>query len=222
MKGLAADFEEPRGFGDIASGLIERLGDERLFQVRRDGADLVLESLLGAKAGFVYHRGRIPLCGLRQIRRQVGNLDFLVVAKQRAPFDDVFELSDVSRPFVFHEGPHRVRLDAEHFLAEPRVVFFEKMRDEQRNVLLSFPQGRQMNVNNVQSIEEVLSKQSLLNSRSQILIGGGHEPHLHLGGGDAAHPFELAFLDGAEQLDLHFEGDLADFIEEEPVKAPFS
>ena len=45
-------------------------------------------------------------------------------------------------------------------------------------------------------------------------MGGGHDAEIDLAPVQSADGAELAFLDEAEQLDLHFEREIADFVEE--------
>src|SRR5713101_9374635 len=49
----------------------------------------------------------------------------------------------------------------------------------------------------------------------QIAIGGGDDPYVHGLGPTAAHGFELALLEHAEQLDLRLERQIPDLVEED-------
>ena len=74
---------------------------------------------------------------------------------------------------------------------------------------------------------------------AQRLVGGGDDPHVHGDGLGPPNPVEGVPVEHLQQLGLHGEGELADFVEEEgplvgqlkhaglpllaaPVKAPFS
>ena len=49
----------------------------------------------------------------------------------------------------------------------------------------------------------------------EVSIGGRDDPDVDLGRPAAAHGFELVFLQHAEQLHLHVERQLTDFVEEQ-------
>ena len=49
----------------------------------------------------------------------------------------------------------------------------------------------------------------------QVLVGGGHHPHVHLDGAAAAHPLEALLLQDAQDLGLGLEAHVADLIQKQ-------
>ena len=77
-------------------------------------------------------------------RRKIRRHDRRPIARQRHhPFDDIFQLTHVARPFIRHQGFHDLRRHRLHF----QLVRFAELRDEslnqQRNVFATFAQWRQ-------------------------------------------------------------------------------
>src|SRR5438067_3615923 len=72
-----------------------------------------------------------------------------------------------------------------------------------------------MNGDDVEPVAEILAKASCRDLARQVTRGGRHQPHLHLRRLHAPDALELALLDGAQELDLHLQRDLADLVEEE-------
>jgi hypothetical protein len=89
------------------------------------------------------------------------------------------------------------------------------VRGQQRDVALALPQRRQAHRDDVEAIVEVLAKQPLLDALAQVHVGGGHHPHVHLDRAGAAEPFDLAFLQRAQELGLHGQRQVAHLVEEE-------
>src|SRR5438093_5266090 len=90
----------------------------------------------------------------------------------------------------------------------------EEMVDQQRNILLALPQGWQMDGDNVQAIEEVLTETAGGDLGLEIAMGGGNDADVRLAPKRRPYRAEFAFLNQAEQLHLHFQGQVADLVEE--------
>src|SRR5262245_43774520 len=89
------------------------------------------------------------------------------------------------------------------------------MRRQERDIVLPSPERRQLDRKHVQPIEEILPKPPGARLGLQILIGGGDHADIHLSGHVLADPLVLPFLEDAEQLWLHVERQLTDFVEED-------
>jgi len=64
------------------------------------------------------------------------------------------------------------------------------------------------------TVVQVRAEPVLLDHGLEVPIGGVDNPHVHFDGPAAAHTLELLLLNGAEQLGLQVQGQLADLIEE--------
>ena len=72
-----------------------------------------------------------------------------------------------------------------------------------------------MQANNVQPVEEIMTKSSRCDVSFQVAVGGGHQAHIHAELPAAAQALDLPVLDGTQQLGLHGQGDFPHFIQKE-------
>lgn len=100
------------------------------------------------------------------------------------------------------------------------------------------PQGGRLDGEHIEAVVEIFAKCLGADHGFQIPVGRRDHPHICLDGLAAPDPVELALLQHPQQLDLHRQRHIADFVEEEgapwasskrprraamaPVKAPFS
>ncbi len=80
--------------------------------------------------------------------------------------------------------------------------FVEKMVDQQRNVLDSFPQGRHMQRYDAQPIKEVLAKPSFFDFLFQILGRGAEQADVNLCGPGAAQTLAFPGFKHPQQFGL--------------------
>ena len=81
--------------------------------------------------------------------------------------------------------------------------------------VLAVAQRRQLDVDDVQAVEQILAEAALLHLLLEVDVGGGDDPHVHLDGLHAAEAHELALLHHAQQLGLRLARDVADLVEED-------
>ena len=72
-----------------------------------------------------------------------------------------------------------------------------------------------MNGDNVQPIIEIFSKFSLFNQILQIFIGGHNQAKVAFHRPDSSDPLYFLFFQDAEQLGLHIEREIGDFIKKD-------
>src|SRR5437762_7636689 len=84
---------------------------------------------------------------------------------------------------------------------------------QQWDVFRAFPQGWHVNRKNIQPVKQVVAKFPLLNHLSEFAIGGCDQACIGSQGARASQPFELPFLEHAQQLGLKLERDVADLIQ---------
>src|SRR4029079_2198568 len=111
--------------------------------------------------------------------------------------------SDVAGPRVRYEHVHRFGIDPGDVLLQAVVELREKVFDEMRNVASALAECRQLDRNDVEAIEEVLSKRALRLQLLEVTIGRGDEANVDANSLDAANALELALLERAKQLHLH-------------------
>ena len=74
-------------------------------------------------------------------------------------------------------------------------------------------QGRHLHRQHVQPVKQVLAKTALRDPPGQIAVGGRDHADIRENGTGAAQAFEGFFLQQPQQLELHIEGQIADFVE---------
>jgi hypothetical protein len=97
-------------------------------------------------------------------------------------FDGIFQLSYIPRPVVEHQLLHGLWSQALYFFSHLLAEFLYEMVHESRDIFLPFSQGRKLDRNDVNAIEEILPEQLLLDSLLQILISCHDQPNVHLQG----------------------------------------
>ena len=94
-------------------------------------------------------------------------------------------------------------------------VLTHEMVGKGTDIRFALAQGRHMNRHDREAVIEVSAELSLTYEFFQIHIGRGQHPHIHLDAARAPHRFDFPFLKHAEEVDLHREGNIADFIQEQ-------
>ena len=87
------------------------------------------------------------------------------------------------------------------------------MGSQQWNVLASFPQRRDSQAENVEPEVKIAAKTALRHCLLQVAIGSGQNAYIDGNSLGAAHRADLAFLNGAQQLRLQIDRQLANLIQ---------
>ena len=93
--------------------------------------------------------------------------------------------------------------------------FCTKVLNEQRDVFPAIAQRRQLDLDDIQPIVEVLAEAAVLDHFRQVGVGRGHHSHVHFDRLAVADALELALLEHAQQLHLQRHGHRPHFIEEQ-------
>ena len=88
------------------------------------------------------------------------------------------------------------------------------LRDE-GDVRTTLAQRRHVDRQRVQAVEEIAPELALLDRLVEVLVRGGDDAHVHLHRVRRAHAIDFAGLDGAQQLGLGLEREVADLVEEQ-------
>src|SRR6188768_1764748 len=94
--------------------------------------------------------------------------------------DHVLELAYVARPVVLGHQVQRVRRELEVRLEILLAVLHEEMLGQQRDVVLSVPERRELDGDDMQTVEKILAEPPLLHQMPQIGVGGGDNPDVDL------------------------------------------
>src|SRR5438552_2009179 len=202
------DLEEFRRSDLHALGARERHLDVALFDTRQRG--LEIETLRGEIDRDIARSG-----GLAQVGWQRVDIDDAAAPQDHRPLDDILHLADIAGPRVLLEKRHGLRRDAANAFPQCGADLLDEMRHENRNVLTPFAQGWELNRDDVQTIEEILSKDSVRDRARELAIRGGDQSDVDSDVADVADPPDLSLLNRAQQLYLQGRRDLGDLVEKE-------
>ena len=197
-----------------------RVFQRPLNQLALDGREMrgQVEALFGNGG-----RGRrLGQRGLLQFPGQIVDIDpGPGPAQGERAFDGVLELTDVPRPRVAHHAAHR-RLRDRH-LPRPALLpaeGFHEVTDQQRDVLAPFPEWRQVDGDDVETVVQVFAEPALTHHLQEVCVGGGDDADIDSDRPVVSDAFELAFLQHPQQLGLQEAAHGADLVEKErpPVR----
>src|SRR5690606_32947013 len=179
-----------------------------------DGLEVSLEirGRLGRKTG---HRGGFRRRrGLPVFLRQVGEGYLAGRMEDSQPFDEIRKFADVAGPCVARQRAKRGGADAQvGFLAA--LVQEQEFLQQERQIAHALAEWRHLNRKNVQAIKKIFAEFALGDRRRQVAVRGGDDADVARARLVAAHAFERAFLQYAQQLDLHRQAHVANFIQEQ-------
>ncbi|MCK7499649.1 MAG: hypothetical protein MZW92_61555 [Comamonadaceae bacterium] len=141
-----------------------------------------------------------------------------LVGEVQGIFDRVLHLSHISRPAVIHERPQGFRREPGDVAGMRVAETLEKVGGQRRDVLLSFPERRQKDGDDVQAEEKVFAERSVPDGLFEIPVRGRDDPDIELPDLGVPDPAAFPFLEKTEQLDLRRRRDLSDLVEEEPCR----
>src|SRR5208282_4200318 len=144
--------------------------------------------------------------------RQIADVNRAVIAQRYSASDAILEFAHVARPIVLKKTLHCRGRDLDVFT---RRIAVEKAVYELRDVGPPFTQTRQVYRDDVQAEIEVFAESPGSVSSIEFTIRCCDDADIY---GDlvvASHRSNLFLLKHAQQLGLHFQGKLADFIEKD-------
>src|SRR5207302_11007621 len=90
-----------------------------------------------------------------------------------------------------------------------------EMLDQRWDILAALAQRRQPQGEHVDAVEQVGAELAGPDQRFKVAVRGRQHANIHRNAAVAAHALDLAFLEHAQELRLHRERHIADFVEEE-------
>src|SRR5687767_8708886 len=125
----------------------------------------------------------------------------------------MFEFANIAGPVIAVQCRHQLAAGME--IREVRKLCkLEEMIDQYRNVLHAVAQRRQPYRENVQPVKKVQPEAPCCDLRLQVPMRRGNNSQVHFSPGGGTDGTEFPFLDQAQQLDLHLDRKIADFVEE--------
>jgi hypothetical protein len=107
---------------------------------------------------------------------KAGEADPIPGSEDYRPLDEVFQLPDVTRPVIALQlSQFFIGYPLQgHALLSPESI--EEMVGEKGDVILSLPEGRYGNREDVDAVVEIFSECTLFDLCTEILMGGGNHP----------------------------------------------
>src|ERR1043166_3406757 len=127
------------------------------------------------------------------------------------PFDRVLQFPDISGPRVALERFQNFR---RHREVAPAAELLDEVADEKRDVLRTLAERRDADLDDIQSMEEVLAELAGLDEIPKILFGRDDDADVDLDRLRGADPLELPLLQDAEQLHLRHRLEVVDVVDE--------
>src|SRR5579872_505134 len=99
-------------------------------------------------------------------------------------------------------------------LAVGGVVFLDEKRDQRGNIFQTLREAGNSNLDRAEPIEEVLPKSSGGHFGAKVAVGCGDKAHIDPANFGRAYALDFPVLNHAQELCLHGQRSLADFVEE--------
>nr|GFD24377.1 hypothetical protein [Tanacetum cinerariifolium] len=145
----------------------------------------------------------------------MGDFDLLLRADNARPFDHVAKLADVPWPSVVEQRAACLFAEATRRAA---VLFDEACQEaigQRQDVFATLTQRRQVQSNDIQTVEQVFTETPVTDHVFQIQVRGGEDAHVCAAGDRVADALVFFVLNEAQQLGLQRQREVPDFVEEQ-------
>ena len=159
-------------------------------------------------------RERVRRAGRHAQHRDRRRRNDAVGRQHHRALDRVFELADVTRPFVGRELLMHALIDALDVLAGALLMLAHEVIGKHGDVFAPVPEGRHFDWDDVEAIEQIFLKRAVQHHLAQIAVGGGDDAHVHLLAALRSQRLEFALLQHPQKLGLQHRAHRADLVEE--------
>src|SRR4029434_238424 len=118
--------------------------------------------------------------------------------ENRRPFQGVAKLSDVAGPVIASKCVSCIACQTSRWPAQGSADLLQKRLGQRNDVGRTFAQGRDLDVEDREAIEQVLAKVAALDGFAQIAVRRGDHTDVRLQKACPPEPLELAFLQNAQ------------------------
>src|SRR5206468_492051 len=98
----------------------------------------------------------------------------------------------------------------------------QEMFGQERDIFAPLAQGREMKVQDVETVVEIGAKPARRNQLRQVAIGGGQHTHVDVARATLADRLDFAAFQKAQELGLRHTRELADLVQEERAFCRFA
>lgn len=127
-------------------------------------------------------------------------------------FGEILQLADVAAPGLRHQQRHGAIIEG-----TTAGVESAEMRHQRRDILGPVGERRHDDADDIEAIKQIAAKGAAIDGGEQIHAGRGEQTDVDSDRQHAAHPFDDAGFQRTQQLGLHGERHVADFVEEQPT-----
>jgi hypothetical protein len=149
------------------------------------------------------------------VRERLGNLHDRSAGEDTSTLQDILQFSNVAWPGIGYESVHVLLPYAFEGLRQFALKVLKEMGDDERDVLASLTERRNVDRQDVQSVEEIFPEAMVGDLLHQVPIGGGDQPYIDVDRPGASDALEFMLLQHPQQFDLRIQGQISDFVEKE-------
>ena len=160
--------------------------------------------------------------GLQQIggptlarRRRHKRRQPIVLRQQHGALHGIAQLADVARPVVIQVAGQGVAVDAQRGFALLPAEAVDEVTHDGGNILAALAQRSQTNLHHVETIVQIVAEGPGLHSGLEIHMGGGYQADVQIHQAVAPQPLDAAALDGAQDLRLRRQRQVADLVQKQ-------
>jgi hypothetical protein len=137
--------------------------------------------------------------------------DYVGVPHDQISPHHVLQFTNVAGPLMTEKGGSQVRTDLRNGMFYS--VLTEERRCQRNDFIQALPQRWYHDVDNIESIVQVLPKLAFLNARFQVSVRCGYDSHVHSRRFFGSDSIKLAILEHLEQFGLKSKIHIADLIQ---------
>src|SRR5690606_28076433 len=145
---------------------------------------------------------------------QVIKADHAAVGHRRSTKDDVLQLAHIAGPAIAEQRRQGGGGEAAGWPLDLVARQYEEMARQQQDVFATLAQWRDIQVEHVEAIEQVLAKGAGADQLFQVAVGGAEDAYVDPDLALATDPPEAALAEKVHQLGLQVRRHLGDFVEE--------
>ena len=112
-----------------------------------------------------------------QLRGQVAQVQYGTRGKSAGAIQRMLQLAHVSRPLIFDQSTQSIIAEGVGGAGFSRQTL-QKMRGQQRNILLAFAQRGNTQVDDTEAVVEIFAEAALLHHRRQIAVGRRQDTYI--------------------------------------------
>ena len=146
---------------------------------------------------------------------QVARVDRVAVGQNDRPLHRVLQLADVAGPRISLQLLDGGRRQRRHLLLHLAAKTLDECARQNRNIVRAIAQRRNRDGKHRQPEVQIFAEQFGGDAGAQRLVGGRHDPHVHLQRDGAADTLEPPLFERAENFGLQPQRQIADLVEEQ-------